>query len=83
MVGVRPDKLAYGSAPPANSNLIRVPFMDQAFLGSKLLLHFRAAEGDVVLGEAPATLSQTFNAGDTVDIHWPVEDTLVFPLADK
>jgi putative spermidine/putrescine transport system ATP-binding protein len=81
VVGVRPDKLAYASTPPANSNLIRVPFMDQVYLGSKLLLHFRAPDGDAILGEAPPMLGQTFIAGDEVNVHWPVEETLVFPLA--
>lgn len=79
VVGIRPDKMAYTSPPAANSNHIRAPFMDQVYLGSKLLLHFTASDGDTILGEAPATLGQTFNAGDEVDIHWAIEDTLVFP----
>jgi putative spermidine/putrescine transport system ATP-binding protein len=79
VVGVRPDKLSYAAEPAANSNHVRVPLVDQVYLGSKLLLNFRASDDDVILGEAPATLNKTFNAGDEIDVHWPIEDTLVFP----
>jgi putative spermidine/putrescine transport system ATP-binding protein len=79
VVGIRPDKLSYAAEPAANSNRVRVPLVDQVYLGSKLLLNFRAYGDDVILGEAPAALNSTFNAGDEIDIHWPIEDTLVFP----
>ena len=73
MVGVRPELIALGQG----ENSLSVALEDAMVLGSKTVLHGRAAEADRILCELPG-IRTGLARGETVTLGWAVEDTLVY-----
>ncbi|WP_353476371.1 ABC transporter ATP-binding protein (plasmid) [Salipiger sp. H15] len=73
MVGVRPELIAVGQG----ENSVTVTLEDAMVLGSKTVLHGRAAEGDRILCELPG-IRTGLARGETVTLGWAVDDTLVY-----
>jgi putative spermidine/putrescine transport system ATP-binding protein len=80
VVGVRPEKI--GLAPFAEAHsVLRARVVEIVFQGSLLTVHFRAADGDRILLEAPHGSATPFAAGEEATLYLRVADTLVFPAA--
>ena len=77
IVAVRPEHLCLGP-PREGQNAVDLKVRDLVFLGSKLILHFHAAEGDHVVAELPAAAGPHVAAGDNVTVSWDVGSTLVY-----
>jgi len=77
IVAVRPEHLCLGP-PREGQNAVDLKVRDLVFLGSKLILHFHAAEGDHVVAELPAAAGPHVAAGDNVTVSWDVGSTLVW-----
>jgi len=77
IVAVRPENLRLGP-PRERENAVDLKVRDLVFLGSKLILHFHAAEGDHVVAELPAAAGPHVAAGDNVTVSWDVGSTLVW-----
>jgi putative spermidine/putrescine transport system ATP-binding protein len=78
LVAVRPEHLRLGPAR-SGENAIELKVRDPVFLGSKLLLHFHAADGDQALAELAAGTGEGLAPGDRVTVSWGVTSTLVYP----
>jgi putative spermidine/putrescine transport system ATP-binding protein len=78
IVAVRPERLRLGPAR-GDQNALEFKVRDPVFLGSKLVLHFHAADGDQVVAELPADAGQHPAPGDNVTVGWDVAATLVYP----
>ncbi|NDW01271.1 ABC transporter ATP-binding protein [Salipiger sp. PrR002] len=72
-IGVRPELIAVGQG----ENSLSVVLEDVMVLGSKTVLHGRAAEGDRILCELPGIRSGLAR-GETVQLGWEIADTLVY-----
>ena len=77
VVAVRPENLHLGPAR-GNENALDLKVRDPVFLGSKLILHFHAAEGDQAVAELPAAAGQNLAPGDNVTMSWDVAATLLY-----
>ena len=75
LVAVRPEHVRVGQGA---GNTLHLKVRDLVFLGSKLVLHFHAAEGDQVAAEVPAGSVEGAAPGDVVTVSWPVTATLVY-----
>jgi putative spermidine/putrescine transport system ATP-binding protein len=75
LVAVRPENVRVG---PGGENTLEVKLRDLVFLGSKLLLHFHAAEGEQIVAEAPAGSLGGVAPGDRLTVSWPISATLVY-----
>ncbi|MBE9637172.1 ABC transporter ATP-binding protein [Salipiger mangrovisoli] len=73
MVGVRPELISVGQG----ENSLTVTLEDAMVLGSKTVLHGRAAEGDRILCELSGIRSGLAR-GESVTLGWEVADTLVY-----
>ena len=80
IVAVRPENLRLGAAG-SHENAIDLKVRDPVFLGSKLILHFHAAEGDQVVAELPAAAGGHLTPGDQVTVSWEVASTLLYPAS--
>jgi putative spermidine/putrescine transport system ATP-binding protein len=80
IVAVRPENLRLGAAH-AGENAVDLKVRDPVFLGSKLLLHFDAPEGDQAVAELPAAAAQHLAPGDNVTVSWDIGATLVYPVS--
>ena len=80
IVAVRPENLRLGAAR-AGENAVDLKVRDPVFLGSKLILHFDAPEGDQAVAELPAAAAQHLAPGDNVTVSWDVGATLVYPVS--
>lgn len=80
VVGVRPESIALGDRPGADSNQLRAKLADIVFFGSKCALHFEtSSDGDrlqVELSRLPDELAP----GVEVTLRWPMTETMVYPL---
>jgi putative spermidine/putrescine transport system ATP-binding protein len=81
IVAVRPENLRLGAARD-RENVLDLKVRDPVFLGSKLILHFHAAEGDHVVAELPAA-GQHLTPGDHVTVSWNVASTLLYVAATR
>ncbi len=79
LVAVRPEELRLGPPRGSAENAVELTVRDPVFLGSKLILHFRAPEGDRALAELAPAAGQGLVPGDRVTVSWPVAATLVYP----
>jgi putative spermidine/putrescine transport system ATP-binding protein len=80
IVGIRPEKIGFGPVDgPANT--LRARVSEIVFQGSLLTVHFRTAEGDRVLLEAPHGTATPYGVGEEAALHLREADTLVFPAA--
>ena len=79
LVAVRPEELRLGPPRGSAENAVELTVHDPVFLGSKLILHFRAPEGDRALAELAPAAGQGLAPGDRVTVSWPVAATLVYP----
>jgi putative spermidine/putrescine transport system ATP-binding protein len=85
LLGVRPERIRLG-AGGAEDNTVQALVGDVVPLGARTHVYAQAAggpvEGDRLLCELPGSpdLAGT-RSGDTVTLHWPVADTLVYPAA--
>jgi putative spermidine/putrescine transport system ATP-binding protein len=75
LVAVRPENVRVG---PGGENALELKARDLVFLGSKLLVHFHAAEGDQVIAELPAGSLEGVAPGDRVTVSWAASATLVY-----
>ncbi len=75
-VGIRPELMSV----EGGDNQIRVTLDDVVVLGSKTVLHGRAAPGERIICELPG-IRTGFLRGETVSLGWAVEDTLVYEVA--
>ena len=75
LVAVRPENVRVG---PGGDNALELKVRDLVFLGSKLLLHFEAPDGDQVLAEVPAGNLHGVAPGERVTVSWPASATLVY-----
>ena len=80
VVAVRPENLRLGPAR-AGENAVDLKVRDPVFLGSKLILHFDAAEGDQAVAELPAAGAQHLAPGDNVTVSWDISATLLYPVS--
>ena len=78
VVAVRPENLRLGPAH-GSENAVDLKVRDPVFLGSKLILHFHAAEGDQAVAELPAAAGQNLAPGDNVTVSWDMAATLLYP----
>lgn len=81
VVGVRPE-LVRAEGPgdaAADRNLITPVLEDAMVLGSKTILHARAAEGDRVICELSG-IRPGFARGDRVTLDWAISDTLAYQV---
>jgi putative spermidine/putrescine transport system ATP-binding protein len=76
LAAVRPENLRLGPAR-ASENTVDLQVRDPVFLGSKLILHFHAAEGDHLVAELPSA-GQHLAPGDRVTGSWAVASTLLY-----
>src|SRR5258706_16478209 len=63
LVAVRPENLRLGPAR-GGENTIELKVRDPVFLGSKLLVHFHAPDGDHAVAELAAAAGHGLAAGD-------------------
>ena len=77
LVAVRPENVRVG---PGGGNTLELKVRDLVFLGSKLVLHFHAAEGDQAVAELPAGSTEGLAPGARVTVSWPVGATLVYSV---
>ena len=75
LVAVRPENVRVG---PGGDNALELKVRDLVFLGSKLLLHFEAPDGDQVLAEVPAGNLHGVAPGERVTVSWSASATLVY-----
>jgi putative spermidine/putrescine transport system ATP-binding protein len=75
LVAVRPENVRVG---PGGENTLDLKVRDLVFLGSKLVLHCHAAEGDQVIAELPASSVAGLAPGDRVTVSWSAAATLVY-----
>jgi len=75
VAAVRPENVRVGGD---GENSLALKVRDLMFLGSKLVLHCDAAEGDQVVAELPATGAERLAPGDRVTVSWPVSATLIY-----
>ena len=75
LVAVRPENVRVGLG---GENTLELKLRDLVFLGSKLLLHFHAPEGDQIVAETPAGSLERVAPGDRVTVSWPISSTLVY-----
>src|SRR5207237_709970 len=75
LVAVRPENVRVGSG---GENALELKVRDLVFLGSKLLVHCHAAEGDQVVAELPAGSLGGVAPGDRITVSWAVAATLVY-----
>jgi putative spermidine/putrescine transport system ATP-binding protein len=75
LVAVRPENVRVG---PGGDNALALKVRDLVFLGSKLLLHFEAPDGDQVLAEVPAGNLHGVAPGERATVSWPASATLVY-----
>ncbi|MCW5749200.1 MAG: ABC transporter ATP-binding protein [Alphaproteobacteria bacterium] len=76
LVAMRPERIQVGSG---SDNRISAALRDAVFQGSKIQLHFAAAEGDQLLVETADLASGLPAAGTTLQLGWSAADTLVYP----
>ncbi|MBI2204288.1 MAG: ABC transporter ATP-binding protein [Candidatus Rokubacteria bacterium] len=81
LVAVRPERLMLGRGDGEWRNAATLTVRDPVFLGSKLILHFDAADGDRAVAELASGTGDKLAAGDLVQVHWSVGDTLIFPAS--
>jgi len=79
LVAVRPEELRLGAPEPRRDNAVELAVRDPVFLGSKLILHFDAPEGDRAVAELPPAAARGLAPGARVTVSWPVAATLVYP----
>ncbi len=80
LVAVRPERIGVGPGGEGSANRAQLTVRDAVFLGSKLLLHFDAPDGDRAVAELPAGTGAALSPGDVVAARWSAADTLVFQL---
>jgi len=80
VVAVRPENLHLGPGR-AGENAVDLKVRDPVFLGSKLILHFHAPEGDQAVAELPAVAAQHLTPGDNVTVSWDIGATLLYPVS--
>ncbi len=79
LVAVRPEKIRIGAGSNAIENDAILTLRDPVFLGSKILLHFDAPNGDRAIAEVPTdTATSSLIPGNRITVRWPVADTLVY-----
>ena len=76
-IAVRPERMSIGSAEP-KENSIDVPLRDAVFQGSKVQLHFDAAEGDQIMVETSQLPETPLDPGTQVKVRFAAADTMVF-----
>jgi len=82
VVAVRPENLHLRPAQ-SGENAVDLEVRDPVFLGSKLILHFQAAEGDHAVAELPAETARHLAPGDRVTVSWDVGATLLYADAAR
>jgi len=75
VAAVRPENVRVGGH---GENSLELKVRDLMFLGSKLVLHCHAAEGDQVVAELPAGAVERLAPGDRVTLSWPVSATMIY-----
>jgi putative spermidine/putrescine transport system ATP-binding protein len=76
MLAVRPERI---QVEPAGPFAVSAKLRDAVFQGSKLQLHFEAADGDQLMAET-ADLPHGLPApGSEMKLGWAVADTLIYP----
>ncbi|HEV8311236.1 MAG TPA: ABC transporter ATP-binding protein [Methylomirabilota bacterium] len=81
LVAVRPEELRLGPPQGNRDNAVELRVRDPVFLGSKLILHFQAPEGDRAVAELPPAAGNGLAPGDRVTVSWDVAVTMVYPAA--
>jgi putative spermidine/putrescine transport system ATP-binding protein len=79
LVAVRPEKLALGDATDADDNGLTLRLADAVYMGSKVMLHLAAPDGEQAIAELNPASVAGFAVGDTVPMRWRVGDTLLYP----
>jgi putative spermidine/putrescine transport system ATP-binding protein len=77
-IAVRPERMSIGSTEP-KENSIDVRLHDAVFQGSKVQLHFDAAEGDQVMIETTQLPETPLELGTQIALSFAATDTMVFP----
>lgn len=80
LVAIRPEKVRPTGGAAAQTNDVKLRVVDTIFVGSKYLVHFEATGEDNLVAEINPGSIEIRPNGETMDLSWPVEDTLVFPL---
>jgi putative spermidine/putrescine transport system ATP-binding protein len=76
LLAVRPERIRIGSA---GENAVEAPLRDAVFQGSKIQLHFAAAEGEQLMVETSDLPGGVPAPGSALTLGWSVTDTLVYP----
>jgi putative spermidine/putrescine transport system ATP-binding protein len=80
-VAVRPERISLGSAA-GKDNHIDLPLRDIVFQGSKVQLHFNAAEGDQVVVETAQLPDMRIEPGAGVKLSFAAADAIAFPAGE-
>jgi putative spermidine/putrescine transport system ATP-binding protein len=76
LVAMRPERIVVGTM---GDNAIDATLRDAVFQGSKIQLHFAAADGDQLLVETADLPGGLPAPGTQMALGWSVADTLVYP----
>jgi putative spermidine/putrescine transport system ATP-binding protein len=77
-IAVRPERMSIGAAT-TKENSIDVRLRDAVFQGSKVQLHFDAAEGDQIMVETTQLPETPLEPGTQIALSFAATDTMVFP----
>jgi putative spermidine/putrescine transport system ATP-binding protein len=80
-VAVRPERISVGAAV-GKDNHIDAPLRDIVFQGSKVQLHFNAAEGDQVVVETAQIPELRIEPGAAVRLSFAAADAIAFPAGE-
>jgi putative spermidine/putrescine transport system ATP-binding protein len=81
VVAVRPERITLGRPVAGHGTGISLPLAARTFLGSRCLLHGAVQDEDRAVIEMPADAVGKVVPGETIDITWPIADTLLYPAA--
>jgi putative spermidine/putrescine transport system ATP-binding protein len=81
-VAVRPERMSLGAAA-GRDNHIDLPLRDIVFQGSKVQLHFNAAQGDQVVVETAQLPDMRIEPGAGIRLSFAVADAIAFPADES
>jgi putative spermidine/putrescine transport system ATP-binding protein len=81
-VAVRPERMSLGAASHKD-NQLDLPLRDVVFQGSKVQVHFNAADGDQVVVEAAQLPEMRLDPGARVTLSFAAADAIAFPADGK
>jgi putative spermidine/putrescine transport system ATP-binding protein len=78
LIAVRPERITTGVGAPGDHNTVTATLKEIVFQGSRIHLHFVAAQDLPILVET-SQLAADLRVGSVSALSWPISETLVFP----